>query len=54
MQNNAVEDRNKLSKNQKEVTGILCIGTFLEFFDLYLYVHMAVLLNELFFQKLTL
>ena len=51
MQNNAVEDRNKLSKNQKEVIGILCIGTFLEFFDLYLYVHMAVLLNELFFPK---
>ena len=27
------------------------IGTFLEYFDLMLYVHMAVLLNELFFPK---
>ena len=31
--------------------GLLQIGTFLEYFDLMLYVHMAVLLNELFFPK---
>ncbi|WP_342278520.1 MFS transporter [Candidatus Tisiphia endosymbiont of Myopa tessellatipennis] len=30
---------------------MLSIGTFLEYFDLMLYVHMAVLLNELFFQS---
>ncbi|MFV0251038.1 MAG: hypothetical protein AB8U53_04950, partial [Rickettsia aeschlimannii] len=30
---------------------MLSIGTFLEYFDLYLYVHMAVLLNELFFPQ---
>ncbi|MFK7973982.1 MAG: MFS transporter [Rickettsiaceae bacterium] len=30
---------------------MLSIGTFLEYFDLMLYVHMAVLLNELFFPK---
>ncbi|MCC8372439.1 MAG: MFS transporter [Rickettsia endosymbiont of Pseudomimeciton antennatum] len=30
---------------------MLSIGTFLEYFDLILYIHMAVLLNELFFPK---
>jgi MHS family proline/betaine transporter-like MFS transporter len=30
---------------------ILSIGTFLEYFDFMLYVHMAVLLNDLFFSK---
>ncbi len=41
----------KLTKEQKEAIGLLSIGTFLEYFDLMLYVHMAVLLNELFFPK---
>jgi len=40
-----------LTKNQKESIGLLSIGTCLEYFDLMLYVHMAVLLNELFFPK---
>lgn len=40
-----------LTKQQKEAVGLLAIGTFLEYFDLMLYVHMAVLLNELFFPK---
>jgi MHS family proline/betaine transporter-like MFS transporter len=40
-----------LSSQQKEAVGLLQIGTFLEYFDLMLYVHMAVLLNELFFPK---
>ncbi len=40
-----------LSKEQKHATSLLSIGTFLEYFDLMLYVHMAVLLNELFFPK---
>lgn len=40
-----------LTKQQKEATALLSIGTFLEFFDLMLYVHMAVLLNDLFFPK---
>ncbi len=40
-----------LSRHQKEAVGLLQIGTFLEYFDLMLYVHMAVLLNELFFPK---
>lgn len=40
-----------LSRNQRESIGLLQIGTFLEYFDLMLYVHMAVLLNELFFPK---
>jgi MHS family proline/betaine transporter-like MFS transporter len=38
-----------LSYEQKEALGLLQIGTFLEYFDLMLYIHMAVLLNELFF-----
>ncbi len=40
-----------LTKNQRETAVLLQIGTFLEYFDLMLYVHMAVLLNELFFPK---
>lgn len=40
-----------LSKQQKEAVGLLQVGTFLEYFDLMLYVHMAVFLNELFFPK---
>ncbi len=40
-----------LTREQKEAVGLLQIGTFLEYFDLMLYVHMAVLLNELFFPK---
>ena len=40
-----------LTKKEKETIGLLSIGTFLEYFDLMLYVHMAVLLNELFFEK---
>ncbi len=40
-----------LSKSQREAIGLLQTGTFLEYFDLMLYVHMAVLLNELFFPK---
>ena len=38
-------------KEQRETVGLLQIGTFLEYFDLMLFVHMAVLLNELFFPK---
>ena len=45
------EVHQKLTKEQKEAIGLLSIGTFLEYFDLMLYVHMAVLLNELFFPK---
>ncbi len=40
-----------LTREQKESVGLLSIGTFLEYFDLMLYVHMAVLLNEIFFPK---
>jgi MFS transporter, MHS family, proline/betaine transporter len=40
-----------LKRDQKEAIGLLQIGTFLEYFDLMLYVHMAVILNELFFPK---
>ena len=40
-----------LNRNQRESIALLQIGTFLEYFDLMIYVHMAVLLNELFFPK---
>ena len=40
-----------LNNNQKEAIGLLQIGTFLEYFDLMLYVHMAMILNELFFPQ---
>lgn len=46
-----VETFKSLSTNQKEAIGLLSIGTFLEYFDLMLYVHMAILLNNLFFPK---
>ena len=38
-----------LTKDQKKAFGLLGVGTFLEFFDLMLYIQMAVLLNDLFF-----
>ena len=38
-----------LTKEQKQAVGLLSIGTFLEYFDLMLYIHMSALLNELFF-----
>ena len=51
MQVNNKRLKNSLTREQKEAVGLLSIGTFLEYFDLMLYVHMAVLLNELFFPK---
>lgn len=46
----AIEQKS-LTREQKEAVGLLSIGTLLEYFDLMLYVHMAVLLNELFFPQ---
>ncbi len=43
--------RSGLSRQQKEAVFLLSIGTFLEYFDLTLYVHMAILLNDLFFPQ---
>ena len=40
-----------LTRQQKESVFLLSIGTFLEYFDLMLYMHMAVLLNDLFFPQ---
>jgi len=40
-----------LSAQEKKSLTLIQIGAFLEYFDLYLYVHMAVVLNEIFFQK---
>ena len=40
-----------LNEEQKDAVGLLSIGTLLEYFDVMLYIHMAVLLNELFFPK---
>jgi len=41
----------KLTRAQKEAVFLLSIGTLLEYFDLMLYVHLSVLLNDLFFPK---
>lgn len=41
----------ELTREQKEAVGILSVGTFFEQFDIMLYIHMAVLLNELFFPQ---
>lgn len=46
-----IEKFSDLKPEQKEAIGLLSIGTFLEYFDLMLYVHMAVLLNALFFPE---
>jgi MFS family permease len=40
-----------LSFAQKQSAALLQTGTFLEYFDLMLYIHMAVILNELFFPQ---
>lgn len=40
-----------LTRSQKEAAGLLGIGTFLEYFDLFLYIHMAIFLNEIFFPQ---
>ncbi len=40
-----------LTREQRQAVRLLSFGTFLEYFDLWLYAHMAVLLNELFFPK---
>ncbi len=40
-----------LSREERQEISLLQIGTFLEYFDLMLYVHMAVVLNNLFFEK---
>ena len=45
------QEQKSLTKEQKSAVGLLSIGTFLEYFDLMLYVHMAVFLNDLFFPK---
>ncbi len=43
--------KNNITRDQKDAIAILSVGTFLEFFDLKLYIHMAVILNSLFFPK---
>lgn len=44
-------EQKRLTKEQKEVVGLLSFGTLLEYFDLMLYVHLSLLLNEFFFPK---
>ncbi len=43
--------KQNLTMDQKESVVLLSMGTFLEYFDVMLYIHMAVVLNELFFPK---
>ncbi|WP_341761846.1 hypothetical protein [Candidatus Tisiphia endosymbiont of Thecophora atra] len=37
-----IHPQTSLTREQKEAIGLLSIGTFLEYFDLMLYVHMAI------------
>lgn len=39
------------TKKEMEAVGILSIGTFLEYFDFYLFIHIGVLLNSAFFEQ---
>lgn len=43
--------KDTLTFEQKKSLTLIQIGAFLEYFDLYLYVHMAVVLNDIFFPK---
>lgn len=45
------KEQRSLTRMQKQAVGLLSIGTFLEYFDLMLYVHTALLLNTLFFPE---
>lgn len=51
MKNIQIPTQTTLSRAQKRAIGLLSVGTFLEYFDLQLYVHMALLLNNVFFPK---
>ncbi|WP_425364057.1 MFS transporter [Candidatus Tisiphia endosymbiont of Hybos culiciformis] len=51
IQEDEVFIKTHLTRKHKEAIGLLSIGTFLEYFDLMLYIHMAVVLNELFFPE---
>jgi MHS family proline/betaine transporter-like MFS transporter len=48
---NKTRTQHSLTREQKQAVGLLSIGTFLEYFDLMLFIHMAIILNELFFPK---
>jgi MFS transporter, MHS family, proline/betaine transporter len=50
-QMNNIETFSSLTREKKEAAVLLSIGTFLEYFDLMLYIHMAVLLNDIFFPQ---
>lgn len=45
-----IQTANELKTHGKKVVALLSFGTFFEYLDLMLYVHMGVLLNELFFE----
>ncbi|HJD58201.1 MAG TPA: hypothetical protein LFV92_03170 [Rickettsia endosymbiont of Ceroptres masudai] len=44
-----VKEQRNLTREQKQAVGLLSIGTFLEYVDFMLYIHMGVFLNEIFF-----
>jgi len=45
-----IQTMSELQTSGKKIAALLSFGTLLEYFDLMLYVHMGVLLNELFFE----
>lgn len=51
IQSKVIFTQTHLTTKQKYTTGLLLIGTFLEYFDLMLYIHLAILLNDLFLPK---
>ncbi len=49
--NSAKKSNFSISKGQRESLGLINIGTFLEYFDFKVYIHVTVILNVLFFPK---
>ena len=46
--NSAKKSNFSISKGQRESLGLINIGTFLEYFDFKVYIHVTVILNVLF------
>jgi len=49
--NKPTEKKLPLTHEEKKSLRLICIGTFLEYFDFCAYIHISVILNELFFPK---
>ena len=47
--NSSESSERKVKREQREIVGILFIGTLLEYFDAYIYLHMALFITQAFF-----